>query len=268
MRHTSNVAGGSLRAVVGLPLATFAVLVLLGLATPVPASTSTGSKSRIAYQQNPPRTSITDIRVHQRRAESTFGSSDPNSTFECKLDHAGFRSCTSPKSYRGLSSGRHTLKVRATDAGGVVDPTPAKKAFRIPHPPGGPVPKGKPAHLMYGDTCALSTELIWPTRTEWEVESRRRLTDICAGADPDESSTGRFAILRQNFIWETQSLNVVDVPHSGTVKITHAPEGKRVEASAQKDGRLRFTSRHGVTGTLRLKDDTVRLSDSDWRRAN
>jgi len=259
------VAGGPHRGVVDplVGLVSVLILALTGLVNPSATPASTSGNGRVAYTQDPPKTAITDVRVHHRRAESTFTSSDPNSTFECNLDHVSFRSCAAPKTYWGLSSGRHMLKVRATDAGGLVDPTPATKSFRIPTPPGGPVPKGQPAHLMHGDTCALSTELIWPTRTEWEVGSRRKLTDICAGADPDHSSTGRFAILRQNFIWQTQTLSVVDVPHSGTIKITHAPEGSRVEASSQRDGRLRFTSKRGVTGVLRLHDDTVRSQGSD-----
>jgi len=224
-------------------------------------SASLGPEPAIASQV-PPSTSITDSNIHQRRARFTFTSSEPNSTFECKLDHRGFRPCNSPKNYRGLSSDRHEVKVRATSSGGLVDPTPAKKSFRIAHPPARPLSKGRPPVLMHGNTCFLSTSLIWPTHSEWDVLSRRRGTDICAGADPEDRSTGRFAILRQNFVWVTQTLDVVDVPNSGPVRITDAPMGARVEDSAQKHGRLRFTSKRGVKGTLRLRDDTVRLTST------
>jgi len=225
----------------------------------VSASVCLGSEGGIAAQTSP-TTSIADAAIHQRRAQFTFTSSEPNSTFECKLDHRGFRACTSPKRYRGLSSGRHTVKVRARSPGGLVDPTPAEKSFLIARPPYPPLPKGKPPILMHGDTCEFSTELIWPTHTEWEVSSRRRLTDICAGADARHRSTGRFVILRQNYLWDTQSFDTVDVPHSGPVRIMRAPTGARVEDSAQLHGRLRFTSKRGVSGTLRLRSDTVRLT--------
>jgi hypothetical protein len=238
---------------------TVAVTVSLGVAT------SAGASRRpvtAADKKTPPSTSITDVTHHHRRAEITFSSSEPESTFKCKLDHRGFQPCASPKRYRGLSSGRHVVKVRAK-SGGLVDPTPVGKSFRTARPPYPPLPKGKPPVLMHGDTCEFSTELIWPTHTEWEVSSRRRLTDICAGADARHRSTGRFVILRQNYLWDTQSLDTVDVPHSGPVRITHAPTGARVEDSAQLHGRLRFTSKRDVSGTLRLRNDTVRLTGTD-----
>src|SRR4029078_7325329 len=38
----------------------------------------------------------------------------------------GFSSCSTPKSYSGLSEGSHTFKVRATDAAGNTDASPAQ----------------------------------------------------------------------------------------------------------------------------------------------
>jgi CSLREA domain-containing protein len=64
-------------------------------------------------------------------AKFKFNSTEPGSSFECKLDRKPFKSCRSPKKYKGLKPGKHVFKVRAIDAAGNVDPSPAKKKFRV-----------------------------------------------------------------------------------------------------------------------------------------
>lgn len=56
-----------------------------------------------------------------------FVSDLPASTFECKLDKAPWRRCTSPKTVRGLAPGKHVFRVRAVDAAG--NPGPADRAI-------------------------------------------------------------------------------------------------------------------------------------------
>jgi len=45
---------------------------------------------------------------------------------ECSLDGAAYTPCTSPQEYSGLSVGGHSFRVRAVDAEGFVDATPAE----------------------------------------------------------------------------------------------------------------------------------------------
>jgi hypothetical protein len=58
-------------------------------------------------------------------------SSEPGATFECELDGGGFATCLSPKGYSGLAQGPHVFGVRAHDAAGNVDPTPATRAWTV-----------------------------------------------------------------------------------------------------------------------------------------
>ena len=66
----------------------------------------------------------------------TFSSSEANSTFTCQLDSGAAGSCTSGKSYSGLTtSGSHTFTVFATDQAGNPDPTPAQYTWTVDRTP-------------------------------------------------------------------------------------------------------------------------------------
>jgi len=61
----------------------------------------------------------------------TFTSSETPSTFECKLDTGDWAACPATYTTPVLSNGTHTLGVRATDAAGNVDATPATYSWDI-----------------------------------------------------------------------------------------------------------------------------------------
>ena len=64
-------------------------------------------------------------------ASFTFSSDEEGATFECSLDNSAWGSCTSPKSYTGLSDGSHTVQVKAIDDADNYDHTPASFQFYV-----------------------------------------------------------------------------------------------------------------------------------------
>jgi len=90
----------------------------------------------------PPETTITGGppgSTTSTSASLAFTSSEAGSSFQCRLDGGGFEPCFSPHSLLGLSEGAHTFEVRATDAAGNVDPTPAARSWTVVVPEGPPL---------------------------------------------------------------------------------------------------------------------------------
>jgi hypothetical protein len=61
----------------------------------------------------------------------TFAATEMGVTFECRVDAAPFASCLSPHQTATLSEGAHTFAVRARDAAGNQDATPATRSFTV-----------------------------------------------------------------------------------------------------------------------------------------
>jgi hypothetical protein len=80
-----------------------------------------------------PETSISAAPTDPSGPDVTFdfSANEAGASFECSLDGGGFVACASPQTYAGLSAGPHTFEVRATDAAGNGDGTPASHTWTV-----------------------------------------------------------------------------------------------------------------------------------------
>lgn len=85
----------------------------------------------------PPQTTITGgpSGTHRSRTATFSFAADEAATFECAFDSTTqFQPCTSPATWTDLAAGSHQLRVRATDAAGNTDTTPATRSFTVDGP--------------------------------------------------------------------------------------------------------------------------------------
>jgi len=103
-----------------------------------------------------PETTITsapDATTNDTTPTFEFVADESDATFECRVDGAPFTPCASPHTSAPLADGAHVFEVRAVDAAGNLDPTPARHAFTVDtRAPGtgvsgGPPPAAPPAAL-------------------------------------------------------------------------------------------------------------------------
>jgi hypothetical protein len=94
---------------------------------------ATPASARWTVDFSPPDTFLTawpPALTNSTAATIAFTASE-NASFECALDGAAFTTCASPAGYSGLGEGEHAVAVRAVDAAGNVDTTPATGAWTI-----------------------------------------------------------------------------------------------------------------------------------------
>jgi hypothetical protein len=88
------------------------------------------------HDRTPPETYITKgpgARTTDTTPKFRFSASEA-ANFLCKRDGKSFAACSSPKTLKPLSYGRHGFYVRAVDAFGNRDPTAAAYTFKVKRP--------------------------------------------------------------------------------------------------------------------------------------
>ena len=105
-----------------------------GNTDPTPASYDWTVDTTTPPDTTPPDTTITaapPARSGSSSASFSFTSTEAGSSFACRLDGGAFAPCVSPRSYSALGFGDHNFEVRATDAAGNTDPTPASYTWTV-----------------------------------------------------------------------------------------------------------------------------------------
>ena len=128
-----------------------------------------------------------------------FASTEPGVSYACRLDGApGFTPCARSFTPRGLGPGDHVLRVRATDAAGNVDGSPAERSWSIASPP----PPAAP----------IEVELTYKAKARSTATTFRslKLTGVPAGATVRVACKGRSC--------PRKSLRIAS-PNGGTVKL-------------------------------------------------
>ncbi len=99
--------------------------------TPTPPPPGGGGSDK-----TPPDTQIDKgpkkkVKTKKKKAKVSFEfSSEAGASFECSLDDEAFEACGSPFKAK-VKKGKHSFQVRATDAAGNVDQTPAEQSFKV-----------------------------------------------------------------------------------------------------------------------------------------
>jgi len=100
--------------------------------------TSWGTSTRSAVCVRNPQTTITAGPAEGEFVQDTNATYEFTATelpgsppFECRLDGQGFEPCSSPRALTNLGQGLHTFEVRAIDAEGDADPSPATRSWVV-----------------------------------------------------------------------------------------------------------------------------------------
>jgi hypothetical protein len=132
----------------------------------------------------PPETTLGNGAVAGTSASFAFSSDDPSARFECRLDGGAFTACTSPASLAGLTAGAHTFAVRAVDAAGNADGTPATRSFTITAAASLPATPTPPAVTGGAGGATAPRATLRTSRVRADRAGRVRLRVSCVASSP------------------------------------------------------------------------------------
>ncbi len=175
----------------------------------------------------------------------TFASSEAGSTFACKVDGGSYAPCSSPRTTAALAYGAHSFSVRATDAAGNTDASPATRSFTVakpgtPPPPADTTPPTTritktPGKLTRSREPAFTFSSNEPSYIECSIDGKKY--EVCGAIGPLKDGK------------HTLKARAVDA--AGNTDATPATYVFRVDATAPKVKLGATAKRKGKT--LRIK---------------
>ena len=171
---------------------TFEVRSLDGVGEPDP----TPASRSFVVDTLPPQTTITSGpsgATNDNTPVFTFTSPDASATFQCRIDTAEFAACATPFTAAPLPGGAHTFQVRALDAVGNTDQSPARRDITVSStgtPPTVPTCLGKKATIVgtTGDDEILGTggnDVIVSRGGDDDIDAGGGNDLVCAGTGGD-----------------------------------------------------------------------------------
>ncbi|GIW01864.1 choice-of-anchor D domain-containing protein [Roseiflexus sp.] len=138
---------------------------------------------------NPPDTSISggpSVGSTTGPAVAFTFTSEPGATFQCRLNTGAFSSCTSPQNLTGLTTGVYTFSVRAIDAAGNIDASPASRTWTVDATPPDTSITGGPAA---GSTTGPNVSFTFSSEAGATFECRLN-TDAFSPCTSPQNLTG------------------------------------------------------------------------------
>jgi uncharacterized protein (TIGR03382 family) len=142
-------------------------------ATDAAGNTGAPSAATFTVDTLAPDTSMTGPQalIASRSASFAFASGEAGATFECRILPAAFAPCAAALSMAGLADGQYTMEVRAVDAAGNRDPTPAAWTWTVDATPPRTSITSAPAARTVDTTAHLSFAADEPSVTyEYQLD--------------------------------------------------------------------------------------------------
>ena len=166
-------------------------------------------------------------------------SSEAGASFECRVDEGAFVGCSSPHTTALLSTGGHVFEVRAIDAVGNLDPTPASRAFTLRSP------VGRTTVSLLSRSIAVTRKAIAPIR-------------LRCGAAPCRGRLTLTATIIRRAVKIGSKLFSIPARRASTVNVKLTPRGYRLLLQRKRLlVKLRITYQQQAGGTTVVRSITL-----------